>query len=225
MKRIQTSITPEGKFCYGIHNPTYSVHNLRQDTILQKLGHTEQGEVVDNQLNLPSGDIKVENIGGDALLNNIQGPVGLTQVGGDIVISEVSGGIEAFAGGEGTVDFHPVPWQAYQIKVGGNLSATMPEESNADLIITSGIKDISLTIGELEIKSNDKELSQQLGEGGPTVMLTAGGKIFISGDDFSVFTGLKMNIDDFGSFAADFSFETADQIKNSLGNLEEDLQV
>ncbi len=207
-------------------NNELKVASVSGDLTLADVGKISVGSVGGDLIaKRVQGDIKVENIGGDALLNNIQGPVGLTQVGGDIVISEVSGGIEAFAGGEGTVDFHPVPWQAYQIKVGGNLSATMPEESNADLIITSGIKDISLTIGELEIKSNDKELSQQLGEGGPTVMLTAGGKIFISGDDFSVFTGLKMNIDDFGSFAADFSFETADQIKNSLGNLEEDLQV
>lgn len=61
MKRIQTSITPEGKFCYGIHKPNYSVHNLRQDTILQKLGHTGQGEAINNKQNFPSGDIEVEH--------------------------------------------------------------------------------------------------------------------------------------------------------------------
>ena len=61
MKRIRTSITPEGKFCYGIHKPAYSVHNLRQDTTLQKLGHTEQGEAIDNKRNFPSGGIEVEN--------------------------------------------------------------------------------------------------------------------------------------------------------------------
>ena len=61
MKRIQTSVTPEGKFCYGIHKPTYSVHNLRQSSLVQRLGHTEQGEAIDNKRNFPSGDIEVEN--------------------------------------------------------------------------------------------------------------------------------------------------------------------
>ena len=170
------------------------------------------------------GDLKVENIGGDALIDIVTGQISLRNVGGDIVITDVGGGIEASAGGEGTIDFHPVPWQAYKIEVGGSLSATLPEESNADLVIKSAAKDISLTIGELDIKSRDNELSQQLGEGGPTVMLSAGGKIFISGDDFSVFTGIKMNIKDFGDFGADFSAQTADQIKISLDDLELDLR-
>lgn len=170
------------------------------------------------------GDLKAENTGGDALIENIVGQIGLLSVGRDIVLSDVGGGIEAIAGREGTIDFNPVPWQAYQITVGGNLSASMPEESNADLVIKSGTNDISLTIGELEIKSKDNELTQQLGEGGPAVMLSAGGKVFVSGDDFSVFTGIKMNMEDFGSFASDFTFQTADQIKNSLDHLELDLQ-
>jgi hypothetical protein len=170
------------------------------------------------------GDLKVENIGGEALIDNVTGQISLRNVGGDIVITDIGGGVEASAGGEGTVDIHPVPWQAYKIEVGGNLSVTLPEESNADLVIKSAAKDISLTIGELDIKSGDNELSQQLGEGGPTVMLSAGGKIFISGDDFSVFTGIKMNIKDFGDFGADFSAQTADQIKISLEDLELDLR-
>jgi len=170
------------------------------------------------------GDLKVKTTGGDAMIDSVSGQISLRNVGGDIIITEIGGGIEATAGGEGTVDFHPVPWQAYKIKVGGNLSITLPEESNADLEIKSAVQDISLTIGKLDIKSSDKKFAQQLGEGGPTVILDAGGKVFISGDDFSVFTGIKMNMDDFGSFAADFSSQTADQIKISLDHLELDLQ-
>jgi len=170
------------------------------------------------------GDLQVKNTGGDAMIEGITGQISLQNVGGDIIISDIGGGIEATAGGEGTVDFNPVPWQAYQIKVGGNLSITMPEESNANLEIKSDERDISLTIGELVIKSRDKEFSQQLGEGGPTVMLDAGGKVFILGDDFSVFTGIKMNIKDFGEIGTGFTVNTADQIKSSLDHLEVDLQ-
>jgi len=90
------------------------------------------------------GDLKVENTGGDALIDIIKGQISLRNVGGDIVITDVGGGIEASAGGDGTVDFNPVPWQAYQIKVGGDLSVSVPEECNADLSIKSGAKDISV---------------------------------------------------------------------------------
>jgi len=126
------------------------------------------------------GDLKVENTGGDALIDIIKGQISLRNVGGDIVITDVGGGIEASAGGEGTVDFNPVPWQAYQIKVGGDLSVSVPEECNADLSIKSGAKDISVVLGELDLKPQEAELTQQLGEGGPTVILSAGGKVFLS---------------------------------------------
>lgn len=171
------------------------------------------------------GDLKIENIGGDALVDNVQGQIGLSKVGGDVVIVEVAGGIEASAGGDGTIDFHPVPWQAYQIKVGGDLSVSVPEECNADLSIKSGAKDISVVLGELDLKPQEEELTQQLGEGGPAVILSADGKVFLSGDDFNVFTGLKMNAEELGAITIDFSAQTAEQIKSSLGHLEEDIQA
>jgi len=171
------------------------------------------------------GDLKIENTGGDALIDIIKGQISLRNVGGDIVITDVSGGIEASAGGEGTVDFNPVPWQAYQIKVGGDLSVSVPEECNADLSIKSGAEDISVVLGELDLKPQEAELIQKLGEGGPAIILSAGGKVFLSGDDFNVFTGLKMNAEELGSITVDFSAKTAEQIKSSLGNLEEDLHV
>ena len=171
------------------------------------------------------GDLKVENTGGDALIDIIKGQISLRNVGGDIVVTDVGGGIEASASGDGTVDFNPVPWQAYQIKVGGDLSVSVPEECNADLSIKSTAKDINVVLGELDLKPQEAELTQQLGEGGPTILLSAGGKVFLSGDDFNVFTGLKMNAEELGSITADFSAQTAEQIKSSLGNLEEDLHV
>ena len=61
MKRIQTTITPDGKFYYGIHKPSYSVQNQRQDTVLQNLGHDMQGNPVDNKRNSPDDTVEVEN--------------------------------------------------------------------------------------------------------------------------------------------------------------------
>lgn len=206
-------------------NSDIEISSVGGDLTLNNIGSAAVGSVGgDLFVKRIQGDIKVENIGGDVLSDNIHGQLSLRNVGGDISISEVAGGIEAAAEGEGTLDFNPVPWQAYKIEVGGNLSVSMPEESNADLIVKSGANKTSLILGELNIENEESEFFQQVGEGGPTVILTAGGKVFISGDDFSIFTGIKMNLDDFSSFTSDFSAQTADQIKNSLDNLEFDLQ-
>lgn len=206
-------------------NSSLDISSVGGDLTLTDVNSVSTGSVGGDLLaKRVQGDLQSKNIGGDAIIDNVIGQISLKEVGRDIIISDIGGGIEAKAGGDGTIDFNPVPWQAYQITVGGGLSITMPEESNADLFIKSGLKDIRLTFGELNVTSQDKELSQQLGEGGPTVKLSAGGKVFLLGDDYSMFTGIKMNMKDFGEFSADFTAHTADQIKTSLDHLEVDLQ-
>ncbi|MFH0783846.1 MAG: hypothetical protein V2B20_18085 [Pseudomonadota bacterium] len=59
MKQLRTCVTPAGKFRYGVHKPTYSVANLRQDTRLKSLGRTIDNEPVDNARNYPQNDIVV----------------------------------------------------------------------------------------------------------------------------------------------------------------------
>jgi len=169
------------------------------------------------------GNLQIKSIGGDCLIDNIQGQVELKAAGGDVQIDTVSGGVDFKAGGDGTVEFHPVPWQAYQLKAGGDLSLTMPADTNADLTIKSGGRDITIFPGKLDIKHNEKELSHTLGEGGPAVLLTAGGKVFIIDDEFTTFTGIKMNLDDLGSIATGFSADTSEYIRDNLAHLEKDL--
>ncbi|MGB3210162.1 MAG: hypothetical protein WBB19_05590 [Desulforhopalus sp.] len=59
MKRLQTCVTPDGTFQYGIHKPAYSVTNLRQSTVIEPLGLTEAEEIVDNQRNYPEENVRV----------------------------------------------------------------------------------------------------------------------------------------------------------------------
>ncbi|MCK5515720.1 MAG: hypothetical protein KAI39_02510 [Desulfobulbaceae bacterium] len=61
MKRIQTSICPDGKFCYGIHKPVYKVENQRQDSSIQYLGQDTRGNTVDNKVNFPEGTVEVKD--------------------------------------------------------------------------------------------------------------------------------------------------------------------
>ena len=56
--KLRTCISPEGRFVYGIHKPSFSVSNLREKDILQTLGTSTTGESIDNAVNYPPGDIE-----------------------------------------------------------------------------------------------------------------------------------------------------------------------
>lgn len=170
------------------------------------------------------GDLQVKSVSGDSLIDNVQGQVELKDVSGDIQIDTVGSGIDVNAGGSGTIDFHPVPWQAYRIQVSGDLSVTLPTDASAELSIESGTREITIFPGKLDIISNEEKMEYTLGEGGPSILLSAGGKVFIIDNEFTVLTGLKMNLDDLGSLAAGFTNDTSDYIRGSLDNLEEELR-
>ena len=170
------------------------------------------------------GDLQGDSISGYCLIEDVQGQVQIKGASGDIQIGSVDGGIDIQASGDCLVDFHPVPWQAYQIKASGDISLIIPADSDADLSIKSSAQDITIFPGKLDISSKENELKQVLGEGGPAILLSAGGKVSILDDDFTVFKGIKMNLDDLGNIASDFTTETTDYIRDSLGHLEEDLR-
>ncbi|SMP70840.1 hypothetical protein SAMN06295888_1176 [Desulfonatronum zhilinae] len=57
---LRTCITPEGRFRFGVHRPSYTVANLRAEDHLEALGRAETGEEVANQRNFPVGDVQVD---------------------------------------------------------------------------------------------------------------------------------------------------------------------
>jgi len=57
---IRTCVSPKGKFIYGIHQPSYDVHNLRQNDFIQSLGIYSDGRSNINQDNYPSDDIHIQ---------------------------------------------------------------------------------------------------------------------------------------------------------------------
>ncbi len=61
MQRIRTCVSPEGTFRYGIHKPSYTVTNLRQNSPVQTLGCDEKGEPICNNTNFPLGDLTVSS--------------------------------------------------------------------------------------------------------------------------------------------------------------------
>lgn len=57
---LLTSITPDGRFRVGIHSPSYTVINLREQDHFCSLGSLADTTPVDNRVNFPPNDIDVE---------------------------------------------------------------------------------------------------------------------------------------------------------------------
>ena len=60
MKRIESCVTPDGVFKYGIHKPAFTVTNLRAKTVYDTLGRDDQDNIVENRRNYPDTDVHVE---------------------------------------------------------------------------------------------------------------------------------------------------------------------
>lgn len=60
---MRTCVSPESKFIYGIHKPSYRTKNLRIDTKIDQLGTGEDLGSVTNEANFPQEDINVESAG------------------------------------------------------------------------------------------------------------------------------------------------------------------
>jgi hypothetical protein len=106
----------------------------------------------------------------------------------------------------------------------GNLSAGLPDDCSAELRLQSDASDITIKLGEIDKRIREFEVNQTIGEGGPTLMLSAGGKIHISSDTYSWFSGIQFDSKEFEDLAGDFSQQTADQIMDHLSHLETDLR-
>ena len=170
------------------------------------------------------GDLLIKQIGNDCLVDNLRGQLSIEQIGNDFQIREVSGGISVQAAGDGQIYFSPVPWQAYQISVVGNLSVGLPDDCNAELSLQSDNNEIIIKLGSIDENIDQFEYQMVLGEGGAVVMLSAGGKLFVSSDIYSWFSGFQLDSKEIKDLAADFSNQTTGQIRNHLGNLEIDLK-
>ncbi|MGM0453994.1 MAG: hypothetical protein ACQERN_12590 [Thermodesulfobacteriota bacterium] len=54
----RSCVSPEGKFVYGIHEPGFTVDNLRENDYIGPLGESDDGTPVDNRINFPPGAVE-----------------------------------------------------------------------------------------------------------------------------------------------------------------------
>lgn len=58
---LRTCVSPDGRFVYGVHRPSFSAANLRRNDFHMHLGATDGGKPVMNEHNFPPGDIVTES--------------------------------------------------------------------------------------------------------------------------------------------------------------------
>jgi|GEM_PF-2103667 len=56
--KLRTCVAPSGKFLYGVHEPSFSVDNLRETDAVLPLGQLTDGQTVWNRDNFPHGPVK-----------------------------------------------------------------------------------------------------------------------------------------------------------------------
>ena len=56
--KLRTCVTPDGKFIYGIHKPSFRVANMREEVFLQSLGLDDEENPIENTANFPAGEVE-----------------------------------------------------------------------------------------------------------------------------------------------------------------------
>ncbi len=56
----RTCVTPSGRFVYGIHKPSFTAENFRENDFLAALGTLPDGAAMDNRRNFPEGAVTEE---------------------------------------------------------------------------------------------------------------------------------------------------------------------
>jgi hypothetical protein len=175
------------------------------------------------------GDLKIEEkVGGNAVIRDVDGQVMAKMIGGSFHLRDVGGGISADVGGNVTIEFSPVSWQAYDVKSGGDLRCHIPGDADATFEIFSGAQSIQIKTPTISTKLEEGDHSLTLGEGTTTVKLTAGGSVSIATRE-SDWEGIQdFDIDfgkEIGSMAEEIAEQATLQIESQLEMLEENLNV
>jgi len=55
--KLRTCVTPDGRFIYGVHKPSFTVRNLRENDFITTLGVLPDGSGHLNHINFPKGDV------------------------------------------------------------------------------------------------------------------------------------------------------------------------
>jgi gas vesicle protein len=154
------------------------INNVGRELILRDVGTTRVNNIgLDLSAKRVRGDLTVINAGRGAIVRDIDGQLVLESVGAHLNIKDTSGSITASVGGHADVYLAPVPWQTYVIQAGGTINCRLMEDASAKVEINSAAQLIQINIPEHSKTIRETTYSLEIGEGGPTITLNAGGPV------------------------------------------------
>ncbi len=206
-----------------------TIENIGKDLVLRDVTTTQVGNI-GRELSAKRvrGDLKIKLVGGNALVRDIDGQFSADTTGGNLYLQGVSGGITVSVGGSATLDFSPVPWQAYSIQAGGDIRCKNPADINAEFNIVSGSQMIRVKTPQKSETIKEGRYTLTMGDGGAAVELSAGGTVNLIApsaewehpEEIDIDFGAKL-----GSMAEEIAEESTRQIEAQLEMLGEHLEA
>ncbi|MBI3733695.1 MAG: hypothetical protein HY259_09615, partial [Chloroflexi bacterium] len=124
------------------------------------------------------GDLTIAEVAGEAKIHSVAGSVVIHNVAGDARLEDIEGFVHSFeAGGDLHITPNLTGGEAYEFKAGGDLVILIDESTPAKFQCAAGGEVISRLSGYAVRKAGS--WTHEIGEGGPTVRLEAGGDVKI----------------------------------------------
>jgi len=211
----------------GLRQPL-EIHQVGGDLFLSDLSsphiHSVGGDLFAKHIR---GDLSSQHVGGDSTVQDVDGQCALESTSGDAVLSGINGGVNAEAGGSIHAHLSPVSWQAYDLQAGEDIDLRIPEDTDAEITCRSEEGEINLFLKDGE-HTFTKELHHQvLGEGGPPLTLTAGGRISVSTRSETWTPSLDFHLDidpDLSAMAEEITNQAFEELEKHLNELENHLE-
>jgi predicted GIY-YIG superfamily endonuclease len=150
---------------------------------LRSVGPVRIGEAKGNLLaRRVAGDLTIDTVYGNASIEDVQGSLLVREtIKCNLTIDEVGDDIQAIASGNLSARVHPLPGNGYDLRAGGNLACSLPEDASVEVHILKASK-ISIGFGSQNVpRQTEAPFSFSLGDGAASVSLSAGGILTVSG--------------------------------------------
>lgn len=174
-----------------------------------------------------SGNFEAGNILGNLSVRDVQGDLLSRHVTGNLVLENVDDNVEAQAGGNAVLRLDPAPGHNYDIQVSGNIAWSMPEDSSAEVSITSAGR-IIVNMPGVDPKPWKSPCTVTIGEGDAEVNLKAGGNVVLSAQgprlDIGNLADMELNFDA-EETSRDMAEHINQQIEAQMAMLEQQLEA
>lgn len=172
-----------------------------------------------------SGDLRADQVLGNAYIREVQGDCVINHVAGNLDLRSVEGDIQVSSGGNARVRLPYLGGKAYQIKARGNAHIRIPSDANLSLHLECGSNSLSLKLPDQPRHLQASELDLVLGTGEAEMTITASGNLYLaqeeSGDEERDF-GYEFG-EEFSGISDQFGEQIAQQIETQIGSQMETL--